>query len=315
MGSKPIVSAIITVFNKAGYLPATIASLRRQMTDERAVEYIIVDDASSDNSVSILRDTLRDAPHVRIITHERNAGPSIRLNQGGQAASAPYLYFLDGDDLACPGAMHGMLTLLQREQADLVYGKAKRGQGGGQAIDEASLEASYRVTDRPLAYIMKGGFVRMTLMCKRDLFMRAGGADETIFVQDESLPLRLAAHAKRLVDWQAQVICMPGGAGQAGHVSSDKTQLHHDAFFAHAHALAAFGERHPDVASKLYARAVSAYWKYGKRQDRAALLHPGFWRYLQAKCFKPSPRQDVLDWMAAELKRVPNIRRPTLPDR
>ena len=309
--STPLVSAVVTVFNKASYLPATIRSLRRQMPSEEAVEYIFVDDLSTDSSVAVIENEMQGAPNVHIITNDENRGPSIRLNQGAKVATAPYLYFLDGDDLAVDGAMAGMLDLLEQEQADLIYGKRapRHTPRDGCLKAETDGSAPFTVSESPLAYIMKGGFVRMALMCKRALFLEAGGADETIFVQDESLPLRLAAHAKRFIDWQAYVISMPERDG-GNHISSNKTQLHHDAFFAYANALGAFGERYPEVAPRLYAKAVSAYWKYGKRQMQPAILSPGFWRYLQAKCFKPSPKIDVLEWMATEFKSLPNIRRP-----
>ena len=309
--SAPLVSAVVTVFNKASYLPATIRSLRGQMPNEEAVEYIFVDDLSTDGSVAVIEKEILGAPHVQIISNHENRGPSIRLNQGAKVATAPYLYFLDGDDLAVDGAMAGMLNLLEQEQADLIYGKRapRHVQRESSAEIEANRNAPHSVSDTPLAYIMKGGFVRMALMCRRTLFLKAGGADETIFVQDESLPLRLAAHAKRFIDWQAYVISMPEHEG-GGHISSDRTQLHHDAFFAYVNALNDFGEWYPEVAPKLYAKAVSAYWKYGKRQERPSLLHPGFWRYLQAKCSKPSPKNDVLAWMMDELCALPNIRRP-----
>ena len=93
----PTVSAVLTVYNKAPFLPNTIRSLRRQMDDEHDVEYIFVDDASTDDSVPVIKDHVADAPHIRIIENERNRGPSIRLNQGAAAAAGDYLYFLDGD--------------------------------------------------------------------------------------------------------------------------------------------------------------------------------------------------------------------------
>ena len=322
--SSPIVSAVVTVYNKADFLPATIRSLRRQMPDEHQVEYIFVDDASTDRSVSVIEEAMQGAPHVRIIANDDNAGPSIRLNQGVEAARGAYLYFLDGDDLAADGAMAGMLDLLEKEQADLIYGKTRKlsPSSGGTMSLKADRNAPYNVSETPLAYIMKGGFVRMALMCKRSLFVEAGGADERVFVQDESLPLRLAAHAKRFIDWRAIVTVMPNAGGEGGRpadrvspanrISNDKTQLHHDAFFAYANALDATERSHPDVAPKLYAKAVSAYWKYAKRQPRPRLLHPGFWRYLQTKCLSPSPNLEVLDWMASELRALPNIRRPKI---
>lgn len=317
-GTLPLVSAVLTIYNKAPFLPATIRSLRRQMTDEREVEYVFVDDVSTDGSIDIVSDHMKDAPHVRIITNQDNCGPSIRLNQGARAARAPLLYLIDGDDIAAKGAMVGMLRLLEQEQSDVIYGKTEKRRA---SLDDLMTTASdpaagYIVSDRPLDYIMKGGFVRMALMCKRSLFLEVGGADERIFVQDESLPLRLCAKAKRFIDWQATVISMqqapPDEAGRQPviRVSNDKTQLHHDGFLAFANALDETSESHPDLAPKLYAKAVSAYWKYARRQDGPAWLQSGFWRYLEAKCLRPSPRPEVLAWMKAEFLGLPNIRRP-----
>jgi len=306
-----MISAVVTVYNKAPFLPATIRSLRRQAMDEEIIEYIIVDDASSDRSVPLIKELLADAPHVRIIANADNLGPSIRLNQGAKAAVGEFLYFLDGDDIATDGAMRGMLRLLKKENADLVYGKtAKRVPADLDLFSiTADPMAAYSVSTEPLATVLGGGFVRMALMCRRDLFERAGGADERIFVQDESLPLRLSAHAERLIDWQATVIAMPPALDQAGKVSRNKAQLHHDAFLAHYHAFQGFRDRYPSLAPKLYAKAVSAYWKHAKRQSRFSLLQPGFWRYLQTRIGTARPRPDVLDWMRNELLKLPNIRR------
>lgn len=307
----PLISAVLTVYNKAPFLPDTIRSLRRQAEDEREVEYIFVDDASSDGSVEIIESLMADAPHVRIIENQDNRGPSIRLNQGATAAAGSYLYFLDGDDIATRGAMSGMLRLLKQEQADFIYGRTVKQAPAG--VDRLALsadtDAPHQVSRRPLETVLGGGFVRMALMCRRDIFKAAGGADEHIFVQDESLPLRLAARAGRLIDWQAEVIAMPPAVAGAEKVSRNQDQLHHDAFLAYRNALHEFGEDYPDLAPKLYARAVSAYWKYAKRQPGADVLKSGFWHYLQTKTGTAAPRWDVLAWMADDLASIPDIRR------
>lgn len=307
----PTVSAVLTVYNKAAFLPDTIRSLRRQAEDEADVEYIFVDDASDDQSVAIIRDMMADAPHLRIIENQGNRGPSVRLNQGAAAASGDFLYLLDGDDIAVQGAMRGMLRLLQEQEADFVYGKTAKKLGEGTDLFDLAVDprAAFSVSDRPLETVLNGGFIRMALMCRRTLFLRAGGADECIFVQDESLPLRLAANARRMIDWQAEVIAMPPPVHGAEKVSQNKNQLHHDAFLAFRHALNDVGERFPDLAPKLFAKAVSAYWKYARRRPGPAILKPGFWRYLQVKTVMPKPCPDVLAWMQAEFSELSDIRR------
>ncbi|MGI9508183.1 MAG: glycosyltransferase family 2 protein [Geminicoccaceae bacterium] len=313
-GKPPTISAVLTVYNKVPFLPDTIRSLRSQAEDEADVEYVFADDASCDGSVSLIRDLMADVPHLRVIENTDNLGPSIRLNQAAAAATGSFLYFLDGDDIAARGAMAGMLRRLRNERADFIYGKtAKR-----VSVDvdlfgiEAKEEAPHAVSDHPLATVLEGGCVRMALMCRRDLFLEAGGADERIFVQDESLPLRLAAKAKRMIDWQATVITPPRPAAGAERVSGNKGQLHHDAFFAHKYALDDFGEHFPDLAPALYAKAVSAYWKHDRRLPGTTAFKAGFWRYLQAKAGWAAPRQEVLAWMASELADIPGLRRTSL---
>jgi glycosyltransferase involved in cell wall biosynthesis len=310
--AEPKVSAVLTVYNKAGPLPATMRSLRRQMPDERLIEYVFVDDRSSDRSLDVIREAMAGAPHLRIIENTENRGPSIRLNQGAEAARGQWLYLLDADDIAPAGTIEAMLDLLERERAEVIYGRTEKSLEPAEALLDRAVEAGapYHVAEAPLRYIMKGGFVRMGLACSRDLFLRAGGADPRIFIQDESLPLRLAGHARRLIDWTAVVLLMPDPGAGASRISSDKTQLHHDAFLAFAHALEDLGPAHPKVAPVLYARAVSAFWKYAMRKSGHPLLQPAFWRYLEAKLLHPAPRPEVLAAMAAELRRLPGIRRP-----
>ncbi|MGI9487153.1 MAG: glycosyltransferase family 2 protein [Geminicoccaceae bacterium] len=306
----PTISAVLTVYNKAAFLPNTIRSLRRQIEDETEIDYIFVDDASCDGSVSLIKDLMADAPRVRIIENTDNRGPSIRLNQAAAAASGDFLYFLDGDDIATRGAMSGMLERLQLEDAGFIYGKTvKRALAGTDLLAiSADPDAAHRVLDHPLEAVLGGGFVRMALMCRRDLFLEAGGADERIFVQDESLPLRLAAKANRMIAWQANVIAPPPADGGL-RVSGNKSQLHHDAFLAYCHALEDFGEQFPELAPKLYAKAVSAYWKYARRQPGPDVFKPGFWRYLQTKRGDAPPREDVLAWMHTELSTLTGVRR------
>ena len=310
----PTISAVLTVYNKAPFLPETIRSLRRQTEDERNVEYVFVDDASSDDSVAIIKEQMAGAPQVRVLENRENRGPSVRLNQGAAAASGEFLYLLDGDDIATQGAMLGMHGRLCAHDADLIYGRTAKKIDGHIDIFNlvADPDAPMRLSERPFEMVLEGGFVRMALMCRRALFLKSGGADERIFVQDESLPLRLSAKAKRMIAWQADVIAMPPMIDGSEKVSRNKNQLHHDAFLAYRHALDDFSADYPDLAPALFAKAVSAYWKFTRRRPGLALLKAGFWRYLQVKAGKAKPQPAVLAWMQSELAGLDDIRR--MPD-
>ncbi len=307
--TQPKVSALFTVYNKAGYIARTIASVRAQMPNEADIEYVFADDVSSDGSLKIVREAMIGAPHVQIIENSQNCGPSVRLNQAANAARGEYLYFLDSDDLAAPGAIAGMVELLEKESADFIYGKTEKQVLG---VDEdpprVPVDAPYTVSATPLETVLGGGFVRMALMARRDTFLEAGGADERIFVQDESLPLRLGLVAKRLIDWQAKIVFRQPDPGGATHVSSNRDQLQHDAFLAAANVLGELPGTHANLASLLYARAVSQHWKMRKRHGARPLLSGDFWRYQFSK-WATKPDEAALSAMREDFAQLENVRR------
>ena len=309
--SAPKVSALFTVYNKAGYLARTIASVRAQMPDEADIEYVFADDVSTDTSLQIVRESIAGAPNFQIIENEENRGPSVRLNQAAQAARGEYLYFLDADDLAAPGTIPAMLSLLEGEQADLIYGKTeKQVLDVGQEPPAVQKDAVYSVSDKPFETILGGGFVRMALMCKRALFLEASGADERIFIQDESLPLRLGLHAKRLIDWQSKIVYRQPDPQGGTHISSNRDQLQHDAFLAAANMLDDLPSRFSQYAPSLYRRAVSQHWKMRKRHGAMPLISKDFWRY-QLSRRQTQADENALKVMRDDFLTLKNVRRMT----
>lgn len=307
--SQPKVSALVTVYNKAGFIARTIASVRAQLPNEEDIEYVFVDDVSSDNSMEIVRSAIAGAPNALLIENSENRGPSVRLNQAANAARGEYLYFLDSDDLAAPGAIPGMLSLLQKEQGDVIYGKTeKRPLGLGEEPPQVPKDDDYSVSETPFEAILGGGFVRMALMCRRDLYLKAGGADERIFVQDESLPLRLGLHAQRLLDWNARIVFRQPDPEGGSHISSNRDQLQHDAFLAAANVLDELPEEFAQHAPQLYARIVSQHWKMRKRHGALPLLSRDFWRYQTSRKGAP-PNAAALESMRKDFRALENVRR------
>lgn len=75
------ISYVVSVYNKSSALPHVLDSLSGQKGDF-SVEYIFVDDASTDESLKILSARTADWPNVTILENVDNAGPSVRVNQG-----------------------------------------------------------------------------------------------------------------------------------------------------------------------------------------------------------------------------------------
>lgn len=95
--SWPKISVIVPVYNTAGLLGRCIDSLLDQSLKE--IELIFVNDASTDNSLEILRQYEKDHPgHIRVIHSEINLRQGGARNLGIAAARGTYIGFVDSDD-------------------------------------------------------------------------------------------------------------------------------------------------------------------------------------------------------------------------
>ena len=88
------VSIIITNYNGSRVLPELLQSLREQDYEKGHREVIIVDDASEDNSLDIIRSLY---PEAHIINNKTRRGASYSKNRGIEAARHEWLLFLDND--------------------------------------------------------------------------------------------------------------------------------------------------------------------------------------------------------------------------
>jgi glycosyltransferase involved in cell wall biosynthesis len=101
----PQVSVIIPTHNRPHLLGRAVESARAAGTD---VEIIVVDDASLDNTAEVCR----RLEGIRYIRLERNQGVAGARNVGILASSAPFIAFLDDDDLRLPGSLDVQLEAL-----------------------------------------------------------------------------------------------------------------------------------------------------------------------------------------------------------
>lgn len=94
----PKVSIITPIFNVAQYLEKCVYSLMNQTFQD--IEYIFVNDCTSDNSIEILQNILKDYPdkNVKIIHNETNKGLAESRDIGLRTASGNYILQCDSDD-------------------------------------------------------------------------------------------------------------------------------------------------------------------------------------------------------------------------
>jgi len=192
VGSTTSVSVVIPAKNVAAYVGETIVSALAQGA---VTEVIVVDDGSTDNTISIVR-AIRD-PRLRLMTND-SAGVSAARNLGARHASGEWLLFLDADDLMRPGAVAALLAAARgAPRAVLVYGDYNTIDSEGRQIGRRDLLKGRRkpsgdVLTRLAAgnFIVNGGIA----LARAEAFRAIGGFDTSLrYCEDWHCWCRLAA--------------------------------------------------------------------------------------------------------------------------
>ena len=97
MTSSATISVVIPCFNSAKTIERALRSVEHQTTKPH--EVLIVDDASSDNTVLIIEQFARTSLlNIRVIKQSVNGGPSVARNTAWNVVTSEFIAFLDADD-------------------------------------------------------------------------------------------------------------------------------------------------------------------------------------------------------------------------
>ena len=112
------ISVVMAVYNGENYLRTAIDSILRQT--ESDFEFIIIDDASTDSTPSILDSYADD--RLRVIRNEQNLKLPASLNKGLKMARGKYIARMDADDIAMPDRFEKQVKYLETHQDVAVIG-------------------------------------------------------------------------------------------------------------------------------------------------------------------------------------------------
>jgi glycosyltransferase involved in cell wall biosynthesis len=113
-GARPEISVIIPVYNDAKNLRRAVLSVLTEQTANS--EVIVVDDGSTDGSLG----TIADLPVIRL--QQANQGPAAARNLGVKHARAPFITFLDSDDVMAADSLAARIHILHRYPAVAAVG-------------------------------------------------------------------------------------------------------------------------------------------------------------------------------------------------
>lgn len=122
MGS---IDVVVPNYNYGNYLKHAVASIQAQEVDNLRI--LIVDNASTDNSVEIAQELRRNDPRIEIVARQKNKGLHASFNEGIDWAQSDYFFILHADDISAPGSLKRAIGVLERHPDTVfTYGTAIR---------------------------------------------------------------------------------------------------------------------------------------------------------------------------------------------
>ena len=121
MPDIPKVSVILPVYNVEPYIGRCIESLKTQKLD--GLEFIFVDDCSTDGSMKAVEEWAEEDDRVRILRNEENIGAGPSRNRGIEAASGEYLSFIDPDDRVSNSFYEVLYTEAKKTGCNIIKGR------------------------------------------------------------------------------------------------------------------------------------------------------------------------------------------------
>jgi glycosyltransferase involved in cell wall biosynthesis len=188
---EPLVSVVMGVQNGGDRLNSTISSILNQ--DEVDLEFIIIDDGSTDSTSSILAEAARKDRRLKILSRP-NRGLTISLIEGCNVARGKFIARQDANDLSLPGRLkHQVHELLKNETASLCSTHVRFTTEEG----VTTLISSPEVNE-----VTQGlkGIIHGSIMMRKDLYYKAGGYRRFFyFAQDVDLWSRMVELGDHIV--------------------------------------------------------------------------------------------------------------------
>lgn len=158
-------------------------------------EMIVVDDASTDGTADLVRQTADRDPRVRPLEVSDRVGAAAARNRAIQAARAPWVAFLDDDDEWLPQKLERQVTALQAGGADFAYSPFIYIEGAGGERILGAVDVSGK---DPRSALLGGNFIgQSSVVVRRDALMEVGGFDPALpRLQDWDLWIRIARTAR-----------------------------------------------------------------------------------------------------------------------
>jgi GT2 family glycosyltransferase len=176
----PLVSVVVTTYNRPALLADTLASIERQTYPN--LEIVVVNDAGSD-----VRDVVVRFPRARLYDQERNGGPAAARNRGLSEARGTFVLLFDDDDEMFPDHLAALVQALLASGLDVAYGQMINAFVSPAALGTWTIDR-FAGHDAVLDHAdiqWAGALATTAVMFRRALVERIGPVDESLSAAED----------------------------------------------------------------------------------------------------------------------------------
>lgn len=187
MNQFPLISIILPVFNGENFLQKSIESCLNQTYQN--LELIIVNDASTDNSLRIALNFAKKDERVCIHSNASNQKLPASLNIGHRMAQGKLMTWTSHDNFFNPSAIEKMVKAIEETEADVVY--------SDYSIVEENDSYRRKVILSAYSNILLENIIGASFLYKKEVFLRNNGYNEKLdTVEDYDFWLRCLVHSR-----------------------------------------------------------------------------------------------------------------------
>ncbi len=209
---EPLLSVVIPVYNVEEYLREALDSVRNQ--SYKNVEFIAINDGSTDSSVEILKEYQSKDDRFRIFEQE-NVGLSATRNRGLEEANGEIVYFFDSDDILVEGTFEKVIRRMVETNSQLIMFGLILIDKNGNELPRSTLKKRWEI-ESPITgkaflqqiipanrygAVVQKYFIQKSLLTKNNLTF-----EENYIHEDESFTLEALLSAERITSFSEIMI-------------------------------------------------------------------------------------------------------------
>ncbi len=203
MNPQPLVSVICLCYNQAPFVREALQSIIDQTY--KNIEIIVVDDASSDESVHEIQSFIANHPNIAFIKNAENIGNCRSFNKAFRQSHGEYIIDLAADDVLMPARIEKGIEDLHSSDAGVQYTR----------VDFIDKDGNSLESPEPSGYTPEGDIYRLlieryfinpaSMMIKRGVLEELGGYNEKLYYEDFDFWIRSSRNWKYLYNSEALV--------------------------------------------------------------------------------------------------------------